>query len=495
MNLTVQEKKVLIAVKDRANTPESISQASSLNKDTVLRTIEWLKGKGLINVSEKTNVLYELNSEGQEYAKNGLPERRIMDLVSSGVSNVKDIESKVGKDFRIGLVWLSKLGLGRVESGRIVLTEKGKDALKKKMETEDLLDLLKTGVYASEIPRDKMWILKQRKKIVLEKVEKHVKISLTDKGRELIKAGLEIIEETTNITPEMIRTGSWRKTRFRKFDVSAPVPALYPGKRHLAEVAKDYIRQVWIDMGFKEMNGPLVTTSFWNFDALFVPQDHPARELQDTFYVEPEFGELPDKGLVSRVKKAHETGVDGSTGWGYRWDEKEARRNLLRTHTTVLSAMTISKLKEDDLPAKYFSVGPVFRNEALDWKHLFEFTQSEGIVVSEDVNFKHLLGYLKIFLSKLGFDKVRFRPHYFPYTEMSVEPEVFHPVKKEWVELGGAGIFRPEVVEPLLGKPVPVLAWGLGVERLIVDYYNILDLREIYMNDIDKLRNTKLWWL
>jgi len=166
---------------------------------------------------------------------------------------------------------------------------------------------------------------------------------------------------------------------------------------------------------------------------------------------------------------------------------------MARTHTTILSAKTIASLKQTELPAKYFSVAKCFRNETLDWSHLFEFYQAEGIVIDENVNFKHLLGYLKEFFLKMGFSKIRFRPSFFPYTEISIECEVFHPIKKQWVELGGAGIFRPEVVKPLFGKDVPVLAWGLGLDRVILDYYEFKDIRELYKNDLKQLKEAKVW--
>ena len=168
-------------------------------------------------------------------------------------------------------------------------------------------------------------------------------------------------------------------------------------------------------------------------------------------------------------------------------------QNVLRTHTTVLSARELSKLKKEDLPAKFFSVGKCFRNESLDWSHLFELVQVEGIVVDENVNFSNLLAYLKEFFGKMGFEQIRVRPAYFPYTEPSVEVDVFHPIKKKWIELGGAGIFRPEVVKPLMGFDCPVLAWGLGLERTVSDYYNISDIREIYKNDLKQTRNMKAW--
>ena len=164
---------------------------------------------------------------------------------------------------------------------------------------------------------------------------------------------------------------------------------------------------------------------------------------------------------------------------------------MLRTHTTVLSARTLASLKE--LPAKYFALGVNFRNEAIDWSHNVEFNQTEGIVVDEDANFRHLLGYLRTFFRKMGYPEARFRPAYFPYTEMSVEIDVYHPVHKKWVELGGAGMFRPEVVVPLLGKDIPVLAWGPGFDRTIMEYFRIHDIRQLYGNDVKQLREMPLW--
>jgi phenylalanyl-tRNA synthetase alpha chain len=212
--------------------------------------------------------------------------------------------------------------------------------------------------------------------------------------------------------------------------------------------------------------------------------------MQDTFYIkDPAMGKLP--ALAKKVKSSHEGGVAGSTGWGGNWSEEVAKKNLLITHDTYLSAKVLANLKPEDIPKKTFQVMKVFRNEVLDWKHLFEFYQIGGIVVDEDANFRNLLGYLKQFFRKMGYKDVRLRPAHFPYTEPSCEIEVFHPIKKQWVELGGSGIFRPELVKPLLGKDVPVLAWGLGLERILTDYYEINDLREIYANDIKQLKEWK----
>jgi phenylalanyl-tRNA synthetase alpha chain len=245
-------------------------------------------------------------------------------------------------------------------------------------------------------------------------------------------------------------------------------------------------------MGFKEMSSNFVVESFWNFDALFTAQDHPVREMQDTFFL-PYKGKLPEAKLVENVKKAHMQGISGSKGWGGEWKEEEAEKLVLRTHTTICSALALSKLKKEDLPKKFFTIGKCFRNETLDINHLFELTQTEGIVIDKNANIRHLIGYLTEFYKKMGYEKIRVRPSYFPYTEPSLEIEVYDKKQEKWMELGGAGIFRPEVVIPLFGEYVPVLAWGQGFERIIREYFKIIDLREMYSNDLNKLRSMGLW--
>ena len=311
---------------------------------------------------------------------------------------------------------------------------------------------------------------------------------MTELGKQF--AGKEIktnlIEE---LTSETIKT--WTKNKkFRAYDINTKVPAIYGGKKHFVNQAIEYARKIWLEMGFKEMTGSLITTSFWNFDALFTAQDHPVREMQDTFFIKETDGKLPNKELVNKVKNAHEKGVSGSKGWQYKWDEEEAKKVLLRTHTTVLSSQTLSKIKEE-LPAKYFAIGKCFRNETLDWSHGFEFNQTEGIVIDKNANLRHLLGYLKEFARKMGFEKIKFQPSFFPYTEPSVEGLVWNEEKQKWLEVFAAGIFRPEVTTPLLGEPIPVLAWGPGFDRLVMLAYKISDMRELYANNLKTLRNIK----
>src|SRR3989344_2960810 len=420
---------------------KSLSKTQDFNKllsQTKLKEVElnrgllWLEHKNLIKINTKESELINLDSNGKLYLKSGLPEKRFLDAIKSKPLPINKLEK---------------------------LSSKEQSIVKE---------------------------LKTRKQIIIPELVKERTIELTDQGKRLSKLDIKT-DLLETLTPEMLMKGNWKNKQFRRYDIKAPVPKFYPGKRHFVNLAIQHAKKIWLEMGFTEMTGPIINTSFWTFDALFAPQDHPAREMQDTFFLDGS-GKLPDKKLVDKVRRSHEE------GWKYKWSENIAKTLVLRTHTTVLSALTLAKLKESDLPAKFFAIGRNYRNEAVDWKHLFEFNQTEGIVVGKDLTFRDLLGYLKEFFSKMGFPQARFRPAYFPYTECSVEIDVFHPKRKTWVELGGAGIFRPEVVEPLLGKDIQVLAWGPGFDRIIKDYYNIEDIRDLYKNEIKQLREIKGWF-
>jgi len=313
-------------------------------------------------------------------------------------------------------------------------------------------------------------------------------LRLTDAGMDVASSGLELKEEVTQVTDAMIQSGSWKDAEFRKYDVQTFAPAFYPAKKHPLSRLGAEIRRIYTDMGFTEVDEEFVEPAFWDLDVLFVPQDHPARELQDTFYLsKPDRFDLSEEGdLVDRVKAMHENGGDsGSTGWGGTWSREMAEQAMLRTHTTVNSIKYISRHPEG--PAKVFSLSRIFRKESIDATHLPEFTQIEGIVIDENANFDMLISLIKEFYSKMGFDQIRIRPAYFPYTEPSLELEVFFNGK--WMELGGAGIFRPEVMS-LFGVRTPVLAWGFGFERLAMLKWGITDIRDLYISDIDDLKKS-----
>ncbi|MCU0728253.1 MAG: phenylalanine--tRNA ligase subunit alpha, partial [Planctomycetes bacterium] len=290
---------------------------------------------------------------------------------------------------------------------------------------------------------------------------------------------------------ELIASGRWREVAFKRFDVTLAAEARRPGKAHPISRIVEETRQAFLSMGFTEWQTDFVESGFWDFDALFQPQDHPARDMQDTFYVaRPERATLPDPALVDRVRRTHEDGGDtDSTGWGYRWSPDKARQAILRTHTT---ATTIRALAADpNPPRKIFTIGKVFRRETISYKHLPEFMQIDGIIIDEGATLATLKGTLTEYYRKLGFPKIRFKPSFFPYTEPSAEIYVFLESRDTWVELGGSGIFRPEVTRPL-GCKVPVLAWGLGLERLALFRYGAENIRALYDADLAWLREVPL---
>ncbi len=471
-----------------------IKKKTGLDEVSVIRGLKFLESKKILALSTDKKVLIDIGVNGAYYKKNHLPERRLVLFIEKNARcTLEEAQKKAGlsvNEFRAALGALKRKALLEITNGRLTLTG-SKEELSKKFLEEKLLESLPRE-QTSLSPEEAFALdsLKERKDIVELKEEKTISIKPTPLGESLMhhSGTSDLLEE---LTPELIKEGIKNK-RFRRYDIHAPVPRITGGKTHFVNRAREHARRIWLDMGFEEMEGPMVESSFWVFDALFTPQDHPVREMQDSFYIKRKETNLPSKEIVARVKKAHETGIAGSRGWNYTWKEEEAKRVVLRTHTTSLSARKLASLKKEDLPAKYFSIGKAFRNETIDWSHGIEFFQSEGIVVSEHATLRQLLGYLKEFYKKMGFEEIRFRPSFFPYTEPSVEIDAFHKEKNKWLELGGAGIFRPEVTEALLGTNVPVLAWGQGLDRMIMDAYKIKDLREVYANDVHALRAKEL---
>jgi len=261
-----------------------------------------------------------------------------------------------------------------------------------------------------------------------------------------------------------------------------------------------------------------VESGFWNFDALFVPQQHPARDLQDTFYVaDPPFADKPradpeaeaameimEAGLDKvagttgsreprdyetywdNIRKVHEHGGWGSIGYRYPWSEKECLRLCLRTHTTALTSWVLHRLAKNPRPAKYFSIDRVFRNEAVDATHLAEFHQVEGVIAEWDLSLGDGMGFLEYFFAQLGISGLRFKPAYNPYTEPSMEIFGFHEGLGKWIEIGNSGVFRPELLEPMgLPKGLRVFGFGLSVERPTMIKYGISNIRDLVGHKVD----------
>lgn len=495
--LTLYEKMVLKGLEsfDYETTPENIVESQNLNIKSVMSAAGALESKGLIEVQKEVDEVISLSNAGREYAEEGLPERRILKALNDeNEIPMKNLGSKADLDsseVKIAIGWLLKKKWAVIDKGIVKITDEGRNAVSKEYSDEILLDkLLEVNKLLffdpSKLIREGFDLLKKRKGILDVKKEHKYYLKVTEKGKQLLDIGIELKEEATQLTHEQLKTGSWRDLKYRSYDIHAEHPETFPGKMHPLQRTIEDIRQIFLKMGFTESRGSILESAFWNFDCLFQPQDHAAREMQDTFYIkEPKNVNLPSNKLVENVRMAHETGGNtGSEGWGYSWDIEVAKQSVLRTHTTCVSAR---HLAEHEPPLKMFSVGRVFRRETITYKHLPEFHQVEGIVAAEDITFRNLLGILKEFYHKLGFE-VRFRPAYFPYTYLSVECEIYLPHKETWIELGGAGMFRPEVLEPL-GVETPVAAFGLGIERLAMLRLDIKDIRMLYKSDIGWLRH------
>lgn len=303
---------------------------------------------------------------------------------------------------------------------------------------------------------------------------------------------LDPIIPESDLTPDLLKKDNWKTTAFKKFNLDAapvhPAGALHP----LLKVRSEF-RQIFLEMGFSEMpTNNYVESSFWNFDALFQPQQHPARDAHDTFFMTKpaQTKDLPEEYLL-KVKKMHEEGGSGSIGYRYDWSRDEARKNILRTHTTAISTRMLYKLgqacqNQPFKPQKYFSIDRVFRNETLDATHLAEFHQVEGVVCDYNLTLGHLIGMLNSFFTKLGMTDLKFKPAYNPYTEPSMEIFAYHPDLKKEVEIGNSGIFRPEMLRPMgLPEDVTVIAWGLSVERPTMIKYGYDNIRDLFGASVD----------
>jgi phenylalanyl-tRNA synthetase alpha chain len=406
--------------------------------------------------------MYKLTEEGEKYVKNGLPERILQRMLNKG-KPISIEEAKTLVNFNIALQWAKKNDWVLVEKGQISLTDKGKLAAKEDYWIEAELEMISIGKYGA-VPEERLNILIKRN--LIQKVD--------EKLKELEKLKGQVV---VNLTPELLKTGLWKDVSFREYNVEWPGKKFYPGKRHPYKVFLKNLKDKLINLGFEEMDSKVIMQEFWNCDCLFMPQTHSARDIHEIFYVDAKIPPV-NKTLADKVGKEHEK------YWGYKWDYEKSKQALLMSQGTALSASHFQNLK---IPGKYFSLAKVFRPDVVDATHTLEFYQLEGIVCDKSMNFRHLLGLLKQFaIDVAGAQAVKFYPDYFPFTEPSVQISAKHP-KLGWVELGGAGIFRKQVTEPF-GIKEPIIAWGLGIDRLAMFNLGITDIRELYSSNIKWLR-------
>ena len=500
--LSSAERRVLLALRELDGSEvDAIREAAGFTELVeVMNASSWLASKGMVTIGERVDRFLVAGPGAQDALEKGLPERRaLVALDKVQMSGMAELQADAGMDkgeISIAMGWLKRRGWAEIRrvDGKPVLeiTQEGMDAVGQTLPEEEMIQVLvdagPKGRGEAELREEARENLLGRKDLVKVREDVHRTLSLTDRGREVLARGLEVREEVAQLTPQMLRTGRWRQMEMRPYDVSAYAPASHGGKPHPVREVLERVRRVFKQMGFTEISGDFVQSAFWNMDALFTPQDHPARDLQDTLYLEGEWVPDVSDDVVDRVRRVHEDGGDtGSRGWGGEFSIEETRRLLLRTHTT---SMTIQYLAENpEEPCKIFSLGRVFRREAIDYSHLAEFYQVEGIVMEPGASFAMLVGVMREFYQRLGFEDIRVRPGYFPYTEPSMEVEVL--LGDKWLEMGGSGVFRPEVTAPF-GVKDPVLAWGQGLERIAMILYGIDDIRQLYETDLDWLRKRPL---
>ncbi len=492
------ERRVL-PVLERASSVEEVAHASNLSVVEVVRAVQWLEKKGAVSLKTDVTDVLLLGDTAKQALSKGLPERRLLESLKTQELPISKISVKTGlsrdeANAALGSLRSSGAVILRKDKELIVVcTAKGRSLLEQGFSEESFLKKQFPLSVASLSSKDIEIIssLKKRKGFLIVEKRKSQLVLLEPIGRDLLKAGVLDDSMIDSLTSQVLKSKSWEGKTFRRFDVDAVVPRLFGGKHHVYRSFLDSVRKKFLSLGFSEMNGSLVESEFWNMDSLFMPQFHSARDIHDVYYVADPTSLRVDPVLVQKVKKAHEQGIAGSRGWRYPFDSEKTLRAVLRSQGTACSSKMLAS-HSLQIPGKYFGITRVFRKDVIDATHLSDFNQTEGFVIGEHLTLRHLVGLLKMFAREFaGAEEIRVVPGYFPFTEPSLELFAKHPVLG-WVELGGAGIFRPEVVVPLLGKDVSVLAWGIGIDRLAMFKLGLTDIRQLFSQDLEFLRTSRV---
>ena len=511
-SLHPHEAKVLAAL-DVPGSPlpqneETLAKNSGLEVAQVGAALGRLQIKGLVSVlSEVTRQIVSLTETGERYFQRYTPMVRIISALRAAADtgaplSIKDLQQREELDAAelSGAVGeLKQEGVIRVAAGGIVELTGSSSAT-----ADDLQKLIK---YVHEGAKLLSEFAPAEQTLIGRFAQKRGKpnepfrvddrssrvYGVTETGKAVLQQSRRegAREEVARLTPEMLKDGNWRNARFRKYTIGLSPARIPAGKKHPYREFLDLVKTKLTAMGFEEMRGGLVENEFWNMDALFMPQFHPARETHDVYFVkEPGHSAPIREPFLSQVAQAHENGgKTGSSGWNYTFDRMRTRRLVLRSQGTAVSARTLAAAPK--VPGKYFSIARCFRYDQVDATHAPDFFQVEGIVLGPDINFRTLLGLLTLFAREVAqAQEIRFAPAYFPFTEPSVELHVRHP-RLGWIELGGAGLFRPEVTHPL-GVDVPVIAWGLGLDRMAMVALEIHDIRDLFSGDLEMIRSKRV---
>src|SRR2546425_6399995 len=305
-----------------------------------------------------------------EVARRQLPERKALKAAIKAGGRIEVARLKAAcqfddADLAVALGWLRRKGWADVSKGAdgsfVVVTPAGRAAASAKGPDEILLARLAKGELTEDsIDPHLLRDLKSRRELVKERESVRREIALTPAGQKVLAAGIELKEEVAQPTTDLLRSGKWRGVDFRRDDTKAFAPLIRPGERHGLRAYLERVRPIFLSMGFTEIQGDVVLSAFWNFDALFQPQDHPARDQLDTFYLsKPATMPLADEGIVRRVAEAHETGgATGGTGGRYTWDREEAGPAVLRSHTTPRTPRWVRE--QPDPPRQGLIIGRLF---------------------------------------------------------------------------------------------------------------------------------------
>ncbi|KAF2841069.1 phenylalanyl-tRNA synthetase-like protein alpha chain [Patellaria atrata CBS 101060] len=474
--------------------------------------LDRLSSRSMIMYDTSVGEQVQLTDEGNTIVTEGSHEYKVWSAIKEhGKVSMKELPKLVGPDS-------AKVGQGAAFKNKWIKKD-GDNLILVAEDVEDVTSqaLKKLKGTVVEDAKDKTIAdYRKRKLITLQKI-----ISYTAKKGE--KYQREMPVEVTDLTADMLLSGDWKTANFKPYNFNALGTDQHPGALHPLNKVRAEFRTLFFNQGFVEMpTSRYVDSGFWNFDALFVPQQHPARDMQDTFFIsdpskaskpgpdpetdaqmeEMEAGSrrlyAPPSGesrqtkprdydaYWNNIKEVHQNGAFGSIGYRYPWSEDECLRLVLRTHTTAVSTWVLHRLAEDPRPARYFSIDRVFRNETVDATHLAEFHQVEGVIADFGLTLGGLMRFLEDFYSKMGITNLRFKPAYNPYTEPSMEIFGYHIGLAKWVEIGNSGMFRPEMLEPMgLPKDLRVYGFGLSLERPTMIKYGVSNIRELLGHKCD----------
>lgn len=439
---------------------------SKISEAEAINGIQMLSEKGYAHFEFIEKEFIVLDKLGELYLQEEMPEIKFLNQVKNPI-NMNEIKMSNQGEFSATLGFLKKNNYIIIDKGKVNITKEGNCYLEKnKVNPFNLFN--NEGIEFKHLDNERKNIYNEYKDRGFFKIikKKNINYKITEKGEKILeklqKFKKELIEE---VNEELIKNKDWKNKEFRHYEINIDTNMINVGRRHPMMEANNILRDVFIEMGFKEMEGPMVESAFWNMDVMWIPQDHPARDEQDTFYVE---GEMKlDKEFAKKIKNIHETGIKRTHTEKEGWSEKIASKKLLRTHSTATTFRILSELNRDGKiqNGKYFYIANNFRNEKVDATHLAEFYQAEGFIIGDNLSLADLMGFIKEYYEKLGIKKIRFKPTYNPYTEPSMEAHYYDPKMKKWYALINSGIFRKETLEPL-GINKTIIAWGIGASRI-----------------------------